>query len=563
MTNERIPMWNIFRNPIFIKCARARLRWKQLIAWSIIMLTTTSFVFLAVFLNVVERGKSTELAAKGAFVPILVLQSIVMMFLGTSRVAAGMAQEKHSGTLNFQRLTPMSPISKIFGYLFGLPIREYVLFALTLPFMAVIVVYGKISLLKVLHFYGVFFSTVMLYHMFGMVSGMITPKVRWSSRLSNFAAVFFVVSLYIFMPMLNRFGFTFLGFVTIFPTFYGIVMEELTQHRTGIARQKMIEELQRWQDVQFFSQPIHPTTYTLLIQGLLLLTCFVIMVRKWRQQHNHAFSKTYSLGLFAAFQLLLMGSLWPFLTQVRVFNRFLKQIGRLSPETYGMSMFYIFFFLSGVMAFLLVHVVTPEWFTYIKGLRRAKKLGHSRILPRSDASSNLFYGLSFIVMTWVSFWVLMKLSASDGKIFLDMPPLSARVGLCCMFGTLIFAIMVLRELFGSKGFFFSLFVLWVVPFFVAVIVTSAWKQSILGSYILTLTPVTSFFFGVMNLKVPSGLLLPSKNNIRELLPHLPYLMWTSVAVYGAIGVAGMVMLFGKKARVKQQEEKRAERRKGA
>ena len=45
-----------------------------------------------------------------------------------------MTAEEDEGVMDYQRLVPMSPISKVIGYLLGLPVREWILFLVTLPF---------------------------------------------------------------------------------------------------------------------------------------------------------------------------------------------------------------------------------------------------------------------------------------------------------------------------------------------------------------------------------------------------------------------------------------------
>ena len=65
------------------------------------------------------------------------------MFLGTGRVASITAEERESGLLDYQRMTPMNPFSKIIGYIFGIPAREYYMFFFTLPFLAHAVLVGN------------------------------------------------------------------------------------------------------------------------------------------------------------------------------------------------------------------------------------------------------------------------------------------------------------------------------------------------------------------------------------------------------------------------------------
>ena len=59
-----------------------------------------------------------------------------MFVLGTAQVAGGMTAETDEAVIDYQRLIPMSPFSKVAGYLFGLPVREYAMCFATLPFTA-------------------------------------------------------------------------------------------------------------------------------------------------------------------------------------------------------------------------------------------------------------------------------------------------------------------------------------------------------------------------------------------------------------------------------------------
>ena len=166
------PNLNIFSNPICVRCARARLRWKHILSWGLILLTVTAFICIGVYETQTEREFATpEDAAKSLLLPLIVIQAIVMMFLGTGAVAAGLSREREHRLLDYARMTPMSPTAKILGYLFGLPVREYFLFALTLPFVLFAMLRSGYSWWNLLEFYSVFFTSVWLYHMTGMAGG--------------------------------------------------------------------------------------------------------------------------------------------------------------------------------------------------------------------------------------------------------------------------------------------------------------------------------------------------------------------------------------------------------
>ena len=147
-------------NPIILRGIRERLRIKHLIAAGLFSLIVSATIYFTAYLNEANGGwsynpqtgqmeqnePSPVQRARHAFPFLLSLQGFYLMFLGTGRVAAITAEEKESGLLDYQRMTPMNPFSKIWGYLLGLPAREYYMFALTLPFLLHCIIVGRTCL---------------------------------------------------------------------------------------------------------------------------------------------------------------------------------------------------------------------------------------------------------------------------------------------------------------------------------------------------------------------------------------------------------------------------------
>ena len=229
-------------NPLIVRGIRERLRFKNLISSGLFSLILCSTLYLAAFLDGMQTILPAEVSPSGekelisipmngareAFTVLLILQGFYLMFLGTGRVASVTAEEKETGLLDYQRMTPMSPPAKILGYLFGLPAREYFMFFLTLPFLIHCAVVGEIPLLNLLHLYAVFFSSVILYHLTAHVIGMVVSKPRaasWVARIS-------VLGLYIFLPVLGQAGISFLSFLTIIPTYFGKILPHLLAEGT-------------------------------------------------------------------------------------------------------------------------------------------------------------------------------------------------------------------------------------------------------------------------------------------------------------------------------------------
>lgn len=148
-----VQAWELWANPILKRYCRSRLRKKHLIPWSLIVFIVTLFIVFLLF-TISQRVGSlswTE-GARVAVVPLVILQMFLLMFLGTGAVAAGIARESIDGMIDYQRLTPMTPLAKILGYLFGLPIREYVLTGITMPFVIYCAYCGGIPLEPALKF---------------------------------------------------------------------------------------------------------------------------------------------------------------------------------------------------------------------------------------------------------------------------------------------------------------------------------------------------------------------------------------------------------------------------
>lgn len=236
-------------NPLIVRGIRERLRFKNLISSGLFSLILCSTLYLATFLDGMQTILPAEVSSSGekelistpmngareAFTVLLILQGFYLMFLGTGRVASVTAEEKETGLLDYQRMTPMSPPAKILGYLFGLPAREYFMFFLTLPFLIHCAVVGEIPLLNLLHLYAVFFSSVILYHLTAHVIGMVVSKPRaasWVARIS-------VLGLYIFLPVLGQAG---ISFCPSSPS---------SPHTSGrFSLTCLLKELNNWEDLR-------------------------------------------------------------------------------------------------------------------------------------------------------------------------------------------------------------------------------------------------------------------------------------------------------------------------
>ncbi|HEX2746833.1 MAG TPA: hypothetical protein VHM91_02445, partial [Verrucomicrobiales bacterium] len=147
------PAWCLWRNPILRRYLRTRLRPRGLGASLIVVLVVAGFIFAFCRIMGIKQmematrymehkpGVSMLIPSMAdieryCLLPLMALQAFILFIGGTGQVAGGMTSEADEGTMDYMRLSPMTPLAKVLGYLFGLPVREWVMFASTLPFTA-------------------------------------------------------------------------------------------------------------------------------------------------------------------------------------------------------------------------------------------------------------------------------------------------------------------------------------------------------------------------------------------------------------------------------------------
>lgn len=531
------PAMRTWPNPIWQKSARARLRVPHLLSWGAITVTVTAFVALITYTTMTEQElASSSDAAKAVLPGLIVIQAVLLMMFGTGAVAAGVAQERDEGLLDYQRMTPMSPSAKILGYLFGLPVREYALFAMTLPFTAIAVAVSGFSLATLLHFYAVFFTSVWVYHMTGLAAGMVVPKPRLATMLS----MGLVVALYFILPNLSRLGITFFEFLTIRPTFFGLVQQELPASMRAPAEASGIDS---FRDVPVFAGLMHPTAYTLLVQGFMLSVLYMIVWRKWRNQASHVLSKAGALYVFGGVLVFVLASVWAVVVQEDAYRQIFAALDRSfdrvqrSPETLELLLMLGALILGAAFLFI-VTTVTPSRHTVIEAWRRARRHGRSRLSTNADGASSLGVTLVMLGATIGAGAAVFLLAGRAAYYQAGPGALPVLVLVAAVAGTGLF-VQGLRESASLRVFGVVVFLLWMIPFFAMLILFSAFNEFELGSYVGLACPPVTLFYAV-------ALVLDSTTPVPGVDPHflpedLRLDLWP-IAATGALGYLGAGVL---------------------
>jgi len=496
----------LWRNPIFIRFCRSQLRVKKAIFWYCLVLIASAFTTAIIYVPQVVQGIEPKNAAQAALVPILIIQGVVLLFLGTGSVASGITREKVENVLNYQRLTPLPIHQKILGYLFGLPVREYVLFAITLPFLIFILIVGRIPMSAFGPYYLIFFTSTILYHFTGMVAGMISKRWRWSARISQGL----IILLYFVLPNLSHIGLVFLEFLTVRPVFVEkilpLVAANTEMEMSGIG-------FMAGHSVPFFTTLISGSVFSFLIQSLLILLFTMIIARKWRADTVPAISKAMAVGTFLGFSILSLANIWPNLTRSENALNIFQSHGDLAKEVAVSVLPLILAITSTMLAFVLMTSALTDPMQYRHGQIKARRLNLIKLSPWDDASSG-YLMTSLLCLIQVSLIGIATTTIYYAGYFEGMEAGPFRILIlmtsCILF---MFYFQGLKENFGGGPLALFALLHWLLPVLVAILIIAI-SRDLLGTTLLVaaLSPLPMIPFSVV-------MLVPDEE-VAQVLPEI-------------------------------------------
>ena len=393
--------WNAWRNPIFRRYCQSRLRARGLGISLLITVLLAGFIVALVNAIGVREGESQVDVARVTIIPLLVLQGLILFVSGTAQVAGGMTAERDEGVIDYQRLIPMSPLSKVLGYLFGLPVREYVMVLATLPFTAWSLWRGQVDWRVWLPLYAVVLSSTWLYHFTGLVTGTVARNRRWAFL----ASIGLVFCLYTVIPQTAKFGLVFFKYLTITPVFQESLPSFLPD-ATGRAL-RLLERLAP--TAKFFDLNFSEAVFTLFSQGGLILTFIIMLCRRWHRAEAHLLGKLWATGFFLWIQVLLLGNALPLIAPGDLFpSRAFFQMARLRADwaplpAEAVAMSGIYGLVTLLLIFVLGGMITPSADRQIHGWRRARKQGAAS-LPVLGDPATAFWFVLFMAVAGAAGW---------------------------------------------------------------------------------------------------------------------------------------------------------------
>jgi hypothetical protein len=403
--------FTVWNNPIFRRYCQSRLRIRGIGIALLLTILIAGFLVAMVTTISVRSTTTASDAARNCLIPLFVIQCLILFVLGTAQVAGGMTAERDEGVIDYQRLLPLSPLTKVVGYLFGLPVREWLMFLSTMPFTAWCLWRGQVGWQVWLPLYGALFSSTLLYHFTGLVTGTVVKNRRWAFLVS----IGVVFCLYTIVPQAAKFGLVFFKYLTISPVF-SESLPGLLPVKTG----SLVKAAQQiFPTVRFFNLDFSEIVFTLFSQGALILTFVVMLCRRWRRGESHLLGKLWATGFFIWLQILLLGNALPLiepgdLFPTREFSRMTgMKLGWQPAAGEAVAMSGIYGLVTLWLIYVLGAIITPSGDHQIQGWRRALKQNRTKLPPLSDAASGFGFTLVMALAGAVGwFWFTRALVES-------------------------------------------------------------------------------------------------------------------------------------------------------
>ena len=518
--------WTIWSNPIFRRYCQARLRLHGIgIALLLTLLIAGFIVAMASSIGARSHLNPAD-SARNGIIPLLVIQGLILFVLGTAQVAGGMTAERDEGVIDYQRLIPMSPLAKVMGYLFGLPVREYVMVGVTLPFTTWCLWRGQVAWHVWLPLYAVLLSSTLLYHFTGLLTGTVVRNRRWAFLVS----IGLVFSLYTVIPQMAKFGLVFFKYLTITPVFQECLPGLLPESAGALVKtgQRLLPT------VKFFNLDFSEALFTGFSQGGLILTFVIMLCRKWRRTESHLLGKLWATGFFIWIQILLLGNALPLIEPGSLFpshgfsslTRFTMELQPQPAEAVVMSGIYGLVTLA--MIFVLGGIITPSADHQMRGWRRARKHG-ATALPRLADAATAYWWVVIMAVAGAAGWFLFSRALVESHWFPDHAmPLStlgyfAAIMLCVGGG-----FQALLEAKGGRTVALTGILLGVVPLMAGAVLSAVSGMLATAAWLIGMSPLSLPFYAV-------GSLLSIAELPEEVVKAVPRAFYCSLGVW--IGVS--------------------------
>ncbi len=419
----QIPDW--LDNPILVKHIRSRLRPPALGAGA----GAVALLCLVILATSLPQG----FYRKGnTFALYLMLQTILLVIMGSVQVGSAMSQAKSSGILDFHRVTPLSPGRLVIGFFLGAPIREYVLYAVTLPFVFYCIALGEPTFLGFINLTVALFLAAWLLQGVALLNGLLVPAGKSTRAFVGGASVLFL----------------FIGAPVFFAVFQSGRLADIP-FRLG-----------------FFGLSLPWIAVAVFVSLPLLFILYLASVRKMASDSNHPLSKIQGLLALATVGLLLVGVVWK--------GDFGQPNANPPHPDDRRTMTVVVLYLLALAGLMLPTMVTANRAEYFKGLWRAQKLGLKTLSAWDDLALNRWFvaAVSLMVLGLCT-WSTYVLDPAGNRTIDRNMGLAIAVAVITVAATAL-ALQFFLLQFGRMGatfFALFLFVTWLLPILAGILLS--------------------------------------------------------------------------------------------
>ncbi len=418
---DRVRDW--FDNPIFLKHVRARLRPQAfLTSLAVVGILCLCIAYGGYQLNAFQTG--------GAAGTLLALQTVLLVIMGSGQVGASVNGARASGILDFHRVSPLTPTQMTLGFFFGAPIREYLLFAATLPFMVLCMALGVPSLRGFIQLMILLIAAAWTVQGLTLLNGLMSKAKNPASNVVGLMVLAWFVS----MPLISG----------------------------GMFSINLVEGERR---LSFFDISLPWLPVVLLYQTPMLFFIFLAARRKMESARMHPLSKPQAISAMITFAVLVLGGIWK---QER-------------PEILAIVALYLLV----ITAVVLTIMVTPSQAEYCKGVRRARQKGLRHLPCWDDLSVNWVFLAITAAMVLAAGTIAGSVAAGPPDAFVATRPngsfplaLATGVLVVAYFGLALQYFLLRFAARGPMYFGLFLFLAWLLPLLAGLIqvMATSWRR---------------------------------------------------------------------------------------
>ncbi|QVL33683.1 hypothetical protein KIH39_07175 [Telmatocola sphagniphila] len=396
-------MLRLADNPLFLKHVRSRLRRSAMLPTLILVgFLCCCLLFVDLWFRFMSAPPNPNLYPFCYFI-LVGMQGLILYILGGSQVSSSVAYVKDSGILDYHRITPIPARVQAIGFILGAPIREYILFIITLPFSFALAMLSDVGISGFSKIFLVMVGATVLNHTIAFLVGLSakTSRAATGRYFGILAMIWFGTNAISGMALMNAEQYHGPTLISPYPVVREVINEVLFKNAPAAnvpppnnfvkpqpAQNKgaAVKQNPFGAPVQpgfnpnanplFFANKAEPKLFgieiplvlqTLLAQGTLLTFLFIGATRRIHSARISIFSKLEAVAFFGAVNLFAIATLWKIPVE-----------GLVIANVYGLM----------ILAIVMIGLCTQTRGELMRGYQRALKQG--RKVPRTfdDLASN-------------------------------------------------------------------------------------------------------------------------------------------------------------------------------